>query len=604
MSKHNKGQSPNQQKAGAAATSTPGAGVPDPALSTTNPDVSGPTIATTGTKYDDGPPPKKEEGQVKAEGQLPTPEVIPAATTAPPASTLAPVVTETIAPPQGSDTEKARMADEIKRLQDLVAKTVADKDSELARLRALEENRVREEAKVSKTQNGNGKHKTTQGKDSKEKDKDREKDQSQAETDDPENFRTIGTVPPTNTTLGRADAKGKSKRELTPEEITDALNKHGDKRVSVRKEDEGAPRDRKPTVSLRKLLVAGFKEAAWNSKWLETPPGGAIAVDLFARARGFVFGFCENCASGIRPIGEPHWHVGSFKATIPLPPGETELDKTRGVCIGQSERGQVATQYILLESAEFVYSRVPFVPDASCPGTGVVIYAPQIPASHVLEVSARDLNRYFRHLLANTVGSDSPEVIPLSLDWEPVAVKYDMSGMSRPRKREVLDAEIGTSDVTDYVGQMASLPPAVARQLAAFGVDDTRITGHSVGLYITADANGALVITPVPKGDPSNKSTIATRTIASDHKPLEGEVKTLPLPSEAMVDPEALARYEKLLKNPIVMDPVVDDEITKVLGIIPLEEKPVKRDEDGSPSMLKGAQPSDDWDEQAMEDDD
>lgn len=604
MSKHNKGQSPNQQKAAATPTVNPGAGGPDPALSTTNPDVPGPTVATTGTKYDDGPPPKKDEPQTKAEGQLPTPEVIPAATTAPAVTAPVPVVTETVTPPQAPDPEKVRMSEEIKRLQDLVAKTVADKDSELARLRAAEENRAKEEAKSSKAPNSNGKHKATQAKDPKEKDKDREKEQGQAETDDPEIFRTIGTVPPTNTTLGRADTKGKTKRELTPEEIADALNKHGDKRVSVRKEDEGAPRDRKPTVSMRKLLMAGFKESAWNSKWLDSSPGGAIAVDLFARARGFVFGFCENCASGIRPISEPHWHVGSFKATIPLPPGETEFDKTRGVCIGQSERGQVATQYILLESAEFVYSRVPFVPDASCPGAGVVIYAPQIPASHVLEASARDLNRYFRHLFANTIGSDSPEVIPLSLDWEPVAVKYDMSGMSRPRKREVLDAEIGTSDVTDYVGQMASLPPSVARQLAAFGVDDTRITGHSVGLYITADANGALVITPVPKGDPSNKSTIATRTIASDHKSVEGEVKTLPLPSEAMVDPEALARYEKLLKNPIIMDPVVDDEITKILGIVPLEEKPVKRDEDGSPSMLKGTQSADDWDDQAMEDDD
>lgn len=561
-------------------------------------------------KARDGTPPASEAAQ--AQGQTSTAQSDPPQNVAKedlktpqapaPSTDSQPRITEQVGSPNPPPAESAIIAQLTKALQDMT--------------KALSEERAQREASTSRLeemirkagenkQNGNGKKAangngaTNGGSSTQEQLRASQAPPPAATADD---FRTLGqggspdadTFSPTHTALGRSGPAQRRKRPSTSE--IDALI-GDDPRVKVTVDKNVAARDRRPSPSLKLLLAKGFQKIEIQKNTLQDGSlDGNLALDYLARPRGYTVGICQYCVDGIRPISEPHWCSSEFAVKVPLPDGEEKVSDF-GVCIGINERGQAATTYLHMASGVEVWPWGPLVPESLFDKAGVVILGPSISADSHMTEAARNLNSYFRHLFSNTAGSDAEEIIPAVLDWEPLLVKYDMRAMTAGRKRQPLNAEIGLEDVADFPTQVATTPQHVIRALAAFGGEAPRVSGQPVGLLITSNESGALVITPVKDTD---KKTRQVTTLSSDHIPVGGELKIAPLPASALPDAESIKQFEEAMKG---TEPVADEEVdslAEALGLKQPKNAP-ERDSDGDPIAVE----RDDWEEDdGLSDDD
>lgn len=329
-----------------------------------------------------------------------------------------------------------------------------------------------------------------------------------------------------------------------------------DDRVEVTSKGTGVPRDRKPTTPVTGVLTRGMKEVKFSDDWVRLQ-ALAPAVSLGFRAVGYGFGICRSCLSGTRGVTSAHWVLNEELVAIPVPGKQPEASKRNGICLGRNERGQVPTHYAHAPQGEVVWSTALVVDAAKAsPQGALVLVGPAISAGAIRE-AADSLRSWNRTLYANSLLVDAPEIIGHGIQWEPYGISWDVSGMARPRHRQLLAFETSPGALTDMTGYATTVPGFVSdllSQLVQKGGQGV-VANAAGGLILSDDAHGQLVYVPTENmsGGPNRITTMGT-----DMKPVQFDPKVVKLPSAAVVDSASLEQFAKLTSGDVVLEPQGD----------------------------------------------
>jgi hypothetical protein len=459
--------------------------------------------------------------------------------------------TEMKLPPASEDKGAEEMKRELNRLRDELLRAQGEVEKSNIRVKDLESVRAREEKErltvealgeklrrelLAELRNRNG----ATGESQKEKATEKEGQQTGS---------VKAPAPGQEDTQSKGQPRVQSERQAVRVPITESQPPSDsdlalkDDRIKVSDKGMVVALDRTPNRSGTDLVTSGSREVKFKPEWLGFQ-GMNEAYNLGMRARGYAFGTCRRCATGENGPKNGHWVFDEDMILIPVP-GETLENGRRknGVCVGRHERGQVATHHMHTTDGEHVWAITVAAPVAPlAPQGGVVILGPNVKPGAVKE--ACDLLRaWARTLYANNLLVDSPSILPHGLDWEPYGVVWDVSGMHRPRARQLLTAEVTAGGLTDTAGYAATVPSFVSEllgQLTLRGRHTLR-AGGAGGLVLTDDEHGQLLYVPAAATEEG-----ALVTTGSDMKPVIVKPKVVTLPHSAVVGADTLAQFKRL----------------------------------------------------------